>query len=186
MALESLTGLDLLIQNIFFHHGEWLISRPMHTACKAWLYTGPKVAIVLVAVAGLFVFAAPFIFPKMRDRLVPWQKPALLALLSICLIPLLAATGKAGGGVWGTLDTLPYGGEHPHRGLLMQLLLYGQTAGGKAFRPGTPAADLRSCPFIICLWRSVGARSCSCSGLRPAGAWVCIKWPGANTFYHTP
>lgn len=136
VALESLTGLDRLIQDIFFRHGEWLISRPMHAACKAWLYTGPKVIIALIGVAGLLVFAAPFTFPRMRDRLALWQKPALLILLCVCLIPLLAATGKAVSGVWGPLDTLPYGGENPHRGLFMQLWLYGRTAGGHGFPAG--------------------------------------------------
>lgn len=136
VALESLAGLDRLVQNIFFQHGEWLISRSMHTACKAWLYTGPKVAIALIAAAGLLVFASPFIFPKTIDKLAPWQRPALLALLSICIIPLLAAGGKAVSGVWGPLDTLPYGGEHPHRGLLMQLWLYGRPAGGHSFPAG--------------------------------------------------
>lgn len=136
VVLESLTGLDRLIQNIFFQHGEWLISRPMHTACKAWLYTGPKVAIALTGAAALLVFATPFLLPKTRDALTPWQKPALLALLSICLIPLLAATGKAVSGVWGPLDTLPYGGEHPHQGLLTHLWLYGRASGGGSFPAG--------------------------------------------------
>ena len=136
VVLESLAGLDRLVQNIFFHHGEWLISRAMHTACKAWLYTGPKVVIALVSVAGLLVFAAPFMFPKLRNKLAPWQKPALLALLSICIIPLLAAASKAVSGVWGPLDTLPYGGEHPHRGLLMQLWRYGHASGGGSFPAG--------------------------------------------------
>ncbi len=136
LALESLTGLDRLVQDIFFRQGAWLISEETHAGCKAWLYTGPKVGIGLIGAASLGVGAASLFWGKMRSRLAPFQKPAGLILLSVSLIPLLAAAGKASSGVWGPLDTLPYGGSHAHTGLLAQLWLYGQTAGGHSFPAG--------------------------------------------------
>jgi membrane-associated PAP2 superfamily phosphatase len=65
-----------------------------------------------------------------------WRKPALLVLLSIIFVPLAVALLKSATGVYSPVDMLPYGGEHPHIGLLEQLWTYGKTAGGRSFPAG--------------------------------------------------
>ncbi len=134
--LENCTALDQLAQSPFFAHGSWLISKSFHRAYGWLLYTGPKALIIAIACAFFFVFLAASCSTRTQGQLQGWKKPALLAFLSIALVPLLVSGLKEINGVHIPADLLPYGGEYPHVGWLTQLLAHGWTTGGRAFPAG--------------------------------------------------
>lgn len=134
--LESVPAFDSLAQQPFFQHGAWLLSRSFHNEYTLLLYTGPKILIGLIGGVFFLLFLASVFSNRFKARLRAWREPALLVALSIILVPLLAATLKAVSGVHSPVDMLPYGGRHPHTGLLEHLWLFGKTAGGRSFPAG--------------------------------------------------
>lgn len=140
IAAESWTTFDQAAQIAFFRDHAWLLSKAFHRAYGSALYTGPKIGIALIAVAALAVALglsrkAPLAVRR-DTQFAPWRKPCLLLALSICLVPLLAASLKAVTGVYGPVDLLPYGGGHPHIGFLDHLWTYGRPDTGRSFPAG--------------------------------------------------
>ncbi|SBV97878.1 putative Phosphoesterase PA-phosphatase-like protein [uncultured delta proteobacterium] len=133
---ESVPALDRCVQDYFFRNGEWLLTERFHAAHKTLLYTAPKVLVGLIGGAFLLLFFIALTRSATVKHLDAWKKPALLVGLSIALVPLTVAGIKAATGVYGPVDLLPYGGKHPHIGLLQQLWHYGHTAGGRSFPAG--------------------------------------------------
>lgn len=135
IGLESITGLDRLVEDIFFIDGRWLIAPEFHNQYKALLYTLPK---VLIAACGALALAGLglSLLPRFRFRLLPWRGPLLATLAAIIVIPLTVAALKACTGIYSPVDLLPYGGSHPHTGLLEQLWTQGRVAGGRSFPAG--------------------------------------------------
>ena len=136
VALESVPAFDRFFQACFFRDGAWLLTKEFHRHYKGLLYTLPKVLVGISGVAFLLLFLAASIGSGAKARLAAWKRPALLAALCIALVPLLVAGIKAVSGVYSPIDLLPYGGRHPHTGLLQQLWTYGHTAGGRSFPAG--------------------------------------------------
>lgn len=136
IVLESFTAFDQLAQRPFFQQGAWLLSRAFHGENKGFLYTGPKILIGLVAGVFFIIFLLSLVQGQWKKRLSAWRKPALLVSASIVFVPLFVSAFKAVSGVYGPVDLLPYGGQQPHAGLLEQVWLYGQTAGGRSFPAG--------------------------------------------------
>lgn len=133
--LESIQTFDRLAQAPFFRHDVWLLPKAIHTEYKWLLYTAPKVFISIVGGLFLLLFLASF-SGKCCLRLQAWRKPALLVVCSIIFVPLTIATIKSLSGVYSPVDMLPYGGKHPHIGLLEQLWAYGAVSGGRSFPAG--------------------------------------------------
>lgn len=132
IAAESWTAFDQTAQAVFFRDHAWLLSKAFHQTYGPTLYTGPKIVIALIAVAALAVALGLL----RKDSLASWRKPCLLLALSICLVPLLAASLKAVTGVYGPVDLLSYGGSHPHVGFLDHLWTYGRPGAGRSFPAG--------------------------------------------------
>ena len=133
--LESAQTFDQLAQAPFFRDGGWMLPRAFHAEYKWIVYTAPKVFIGIAGGTFLLFFLASF-SDKYRLRLQAWRQPSLLILCSIIFVPLAAAALKALTGVYSPVDLLPYGGRHPHIGLVEQLWTYGVTAGGRSFPAG--------------------------------------------------
>ncbi len=133
-VLESIPAFDRFFQQPFFSHGAWIIGKTFHNNHKWLLYTGPKAVIAGIGVAFLGVFLAS-LFSR-REPLRPWKFPALLVCLSIALVPLCAASLKAISGVYSPAEMVPYGGGHPHTGLLEQIWQCGRVSGGRSFPAG--------------------------------------------------
>lgn len=136
VVLESVVSFDRFFQNLFFKDGAWLLTKDFHATHQTLLYTLPKIGIAAAGVSFLALFLFTCTRSRAALRLAAWKKPALLVVLSLVLIPLLVACGKAVSGVYGPASLLPYGGAHPHIGLLQQLWLYGYPAGGRSFPAG--------------------------------------------------
>lgn len=132
IALESSFVFDGFAQKPFFQGGKWLLSRTFHEQYKWLLYTGPKFVIGTIGICVLFVFMASFF----SGRLQCWRKPALLVVLSVALVPLAVSAFKAVSGVYGPVDLIPYGGSHPHIGLLERLWEPAVATGGRSFPAG--------------------------------------------------
>ena len=132
IALESSFVFDGFAQKPFFQSGKWLLSREFHEHYKWLLYTGPKFAIGIVGISVLFVFMASFF----SGRLKCWRKPALLVFLSVALVPLAVLAFKAVSGVYGPVELIPYGGSHPHIGLLERLWEPTTATAGRSFPAG--------------------------------------------------
>ena len=135
-ALENITAFDSAAQGTFFQNGEWLLSKKFHGEYKWLLYTGPKVLISVIGGGFFILFLASIFARNLKKRLMVWKKPALLVLLSVIVIPSTVFLLKTATGVYSPVDLLPYGGEHPHIGMLEQLWTYGKTAGGRSFPAG--------------------------------------------------
>ena len=135
-VLENIPAFDRMVQQLFFQNGEWLLSRAFHAEHKWLLYTGPKILIGVTGVFFFVLFLVSVLPGSLNERLKPWKKPALLVLLSIIFVPLAISLLKFITGVYSPVDMLPYGGAHPHIGLLEQLWTYGKTAGGRSFPAG--------------------------------------------------
>lgn len=136
IALESLTSLDRAAQSLFFSGNGWLLSGAVHESWKLWLYTGPKFAIGFTGIIALGVFLHARFSAKAGLAERQWERPCLILFLSIALVPLLVGGLKAVTGVYGPVDLVPYGGEHPHIGLLEHLWVYGRPDGGRSFPAG--------------------------------------------------
>ena len=136
VILESFPAFDQFFQQPFFQHGVWLISRSFHVSHKLVLYTGPKILIICMGIAFLFLLLEAVFAPSCKMSLQTWKKPALLVICSLALIPLLVSLFKAGSGVYSPVALLPYGGQHPHIGFLGQLYACGALAGGRSFPAG--------------------------------------------------
>lgn len=134
-VLESWTALDGFVQRLFFQNGKWLISKAFHDQYGWLLYMAPKRIIAMIAVGFLLLFAASC-HKRHRATLATWRKPALFAVCCIAFIPLLVSCVKAVTGIYSPIDMIPYGGNHPHTGLITQLLLFHETAGGRSFPAG--------------------------------------------------
>jgi membrane-associated PAP2 superfamily phosphatase len=133
--LESVQPFDQLAQIPFFQHGKWLLPKAVHAEYRWMAYTAPKVFIGIVGGAFLLLFLISF-SDKYRPKLQAWRKPSLLIACSIIFIPLTVAILKTFSGVYSPVDILPYGGTHPHIGLLEQLWVHGVTSGGRSFPAG--------------------------------------------------
>ena len=136
VVLESLSAFDQFFQKPFFSNEAWLISRSFHHMWGWLLYTWPKIIIGIIGVTCLIVFLCGRFLKERRDALAAWQKPALLVVLSISLVPSVVAFFKAITGIHVPANLLPYGGDHPHIGLIEQLWCYGHVAGGWGFPAG--------------------------------------------------
>jgi PAP2 (acid phosphatase) superfamily protein len=136
MVLESVPVFDAYLQQLFFQHGAWLISKSFHNSHKLLLYTGPKLFIICTGIAFFMLTLIAFSVPSFKERLYKWRKPALIIIFSLVLIPLTVAILKICSGVYSPVDLLPYGGKHPHVGFLGQLYAYGTLAGGHSFPAG--------------------------------------------------
>ena len=133
--LESVQAFDQLAQAPFFRHGGWLLAKATHAEYKWVLYTAPKVFIGIVGGVFLLLFLESF-SDSCRSRLHAWRGPSLRIVCSIVFVPLAVSTIKALSGVYSPVDMLPYGGKHPHIGLLEQLWTYGMVSGGRSFPAG--------------------------------------------------
>lgn len=133
---ESVTAFDTFFQTPFYSENGWVISRSFHSEWKALLYTCPKVLIGTTGGVFLLVFLTSVFCRRRAEALADWKKPALLVALSIAIVPLAIAALKAVTGVYSPVDLLPYGGKHPYIGLVEQLWLHGQPAGGRSFPAG--------------------------------------------------
>ncbi len=136
VLLENIPAADRAVQDLFFSQGHWLITKADHARLKALFYTGPKVAIGIIGGICLAMALVSFLRPALRARFGAWPPFFLLLGCSILCVPLVAAGLKAVTGVHGPLDLIPYGGEHPHIGLLSQLLHHGAVGGGRDFPAG--------------------------------------------------
>ena len=134
--LESITAFDCFFQAPFFRNGEWFLSRAFHNEWKSILCTAPKIVIGIICGVCLLLFLSTVFQKRKHGTFTTWQKPALLAVVSISLTPLVVATLKSVTGVYSPVDLLPYGGEFPHIGFLKQLYLSGQVSGGRSFPAG--------------------------------------------------
>ena len=135
-CLEGVPAFDQAAQSLFYSENGWLLSHEFHNAYKLFLYTGPKIGIGLAAAGALAVWVCAVCHSRLRERLRVWRNPVLILLLSIMMIPLAAASLKAVTGVYGPVDLLPYGGAHPHVGLLPGLMFEERLAGGRSFPAG--------------------------------------------------
>ena len=136
IALESLASFDRAAQSLFFSGNRWLLSDASHASWKLWLYTGPKFAIGIMGVIALGVFLHARFSIKAGPAELRWERPCLVLFLSIALVPLLVGGLKAVTGVYSPVDLVPYGGKHPHIGLLEHLWVYGVPDGGRSFPAG--------------------------------------------------
>jgi len=136
IVLENIPSVDTYVQQLFFQHGEWLISKAFHNNHKFLLYTGPKIILVCIGAAFLFLFGATFFFQFDKAQLRQWRKPALLIVLSLVFIPLAIFTLKWLTGVYSPIDVLPFGGKHQHIGFISHLYTYGTVGGGRSFPAG--------------------------------------------------
>lgn len=133
--LESYQPFDQLFQS-YFYSSDWLITKQLHKSIRLISYNAPK--IFLGIIAGLALISALILRLKSRQlcAYAHWSKPLLLIAICIALIPLSQAGLKAVTGIYSPVDLLPYGGKHPHIGLLEQLWKYGAVAEGRSFPAG--------------------------------------------------
>lgn len=165
--LENIPFFDQLFQKPFFSHGAWLASKEFHLGYKTFLYTGPKIAIAIAGVAFFVLFARCAFLRRTKDISSAWEKPALLIVMSILLIPLFVAVLKPICGVHSPVDLLPYGGKHPHMGVLEHLWAYGRIDTGRSFPAGHASGGfaLLSLSYLplspaakkLCLFLGLGA-----------------------------
>lgn len=166
--LENVPAFDQLAQVPFFRPDGWLIDKTFHAGYKYSLYTGPKVLIGIVGGIFLLLFLISFL-PRYKFRLQTWRKPLLLILASIILVPLAVAAIKAFSGVYSPVDLLPYGGKHPHIGLLDRLWTYGVVSGGRSFPAGHASGGFALMALYYLPLRDVWKRILFCFGL--VGGW---------------
>ena len=134
--LESYQPFDQLFQAWFYDGSNWMINKQLHKSIHFFSYDTPK--IFLGILAGLALIAALTIHIKSKQlaAYTRWKRPLLLIALSIALVPLSQAALKAITGIYSPVDLTPYGGKHPHIGLLQQLWTYGNVSGGRSFPAG--------------------------------------------------
>lgn len=107
IALFELTTLDLQVQDWFFDFSNhrWRIDRDEPIA-RALFYTGPKIAIIALALA----LAAALIRPPRDLR----RRDIGIALLTLVAVPLLVGLGKDTTNVFCPWDITRYGGDVPY------------------------------------------------------------------------
>ena len=136
ICLESITPFDRFFQDMLFSKDSWLISKNMHEKFKIPLYTLPKVLLLVLGISSFLMSLAMLLRPNFLQKHLLWQKPLLLLALSLALVPLTIAILKNITGIYGPVDLIIYGGQHPHTGLISQILEYGHTSVGRSFPAG--------------------------------------------------
>ncbi len=105
------TDLDIYIQNFFydFDKHQWLIDErsPMP---RLFFYNGIKVVIIIFGVGVLCTWLWSFKNLKLKT----YRKKQLLIILSLILIPIIAALGKQTTNVFCPSKLKIYGGDIPH------------------------------------------------------------------------
>ena len=134
--LESYTPFDQLFQNWFYVDANWLISKQLHKSIKLLYYTGPKIALGIIAGLALIASVVIHFNSRLFLKYAHWRQSLLLITLSIALVPLFQASLKAITGIYSPVDLAPYGGKYTHIGLLEQLWKYGSVRGGRSFPAG--------------------------------------------------
>lgn len=162
---ESATAFDAFFQAPFFSNNGWAVSKVFHNEWKALLYTCPKVMIGVTGGVFLLIFLSAAFYRGRTAAPADWKKPALLAAVSIALVPLAIAGLKAVTGVYSPVDLLPYGGKHPHIGFVEQLWLHGQPAGGRSFPAGHASGGFALMALYYLPLESVWKKSLLFTGL---------------------
>lgn len=137
-VLESVPSFDVFFQSPFFSADGWLLSKPLHQRLRGLLYTGPKVLIAVTGAFFLLLFCASLL-SGLKERLRPWQKPALFVALGIASVPLAVGALKMVTGVYSPVDLALYGGDHEFTGIARRILSLGMPGGipgGRSFPAG--------------------------------------------------
>lgn len=112
--LFEYSGFDVYFQNFFFDttKGTWLISPTLHKTLNPFLYTGPKVFDILLAVACLFLFV--FGYFTSDQKIKSYRKGFLIMVLSIAFVPLLVSGAKKYTNVYCPGQLSIYNGDKPY------------------------------------------------------------------------
>lgn len=159
--LESYQPFDQGFQSLFYDGSGWMITKQMHKNIRLLSYDAPK--IFLAIIAGLaFIFALLIQLKSRRQcshkhqthwahqtHWTHWARPLFLIALSIALVPLSQAALKALTGIYSPVDLIPYGGKHPHIGLLEQLWTYGVVSEGRSFPAGNASGGFSLMAFYF-------------------------------------
>ena len=112
IALFEFTQLDLALQDRFFDFatGRWWIDA-RDPVWRTLFYTGPKVAIIALAVALAAVALGPV---RWRMRLTMARRDVFVALLTLASVPALIGLGKNVTNVFCPSEIRRYGGKIPY------------------------------------------------------------------------
>ncbi len=109
IALFEFTGLDLALQDHFydFAHKRWVVDAADPLG-RLIFYTGPKVAIILLAVAVLALAVGP---GRWREKFRFGRRDLWVALLVLVTVPVLAGLGKDTTNTFCPAEIRRYGGD---------------------------------------------------------------------------
>ena len=134
--LETCQPFDQFFQAGFYNESNWMITKQLHKSIRLLSYDAPKIALAVIAGLALILALIIQLKSKCLSAYLHWRQPLVLIAFSIALVPLSQAALKAITGIYSPVDLIPYGGTHPHVGLLEQLWKYGTVSTGRSFPAG--------------------------------------------------
>jgi len=112
LALFEFTQLDLWVQDFFYDAAarRWLVDADGPLG-RLVFYNGPKVLIILTAIAVLSLSLGP---ARWRDRLGFARRDLWVALLTLVAVPVIAGFGKSTTDTFCPSEIRRYGGDVPY------------------------------------------------------------------------
>lgn len=149
LAAEYYFNFDIIIQNRLYNyeHRQWLISPEFHKQLAPFFYNGPKIITGIVGMSLLGILLASIRFPQLRK----YNKPALILLLSLILVPVVVAGAKYFTNVYCPYQLDIYSGRFPFVRILANYPAdFSQLKPGRCFPAGHATVGFAYMALFYC------------------------------------